>query len=237
MRDLAWGGVPNLRDLGGLSGQLGTTRFGRVARGPRRELLDDAGWLAARAWGLSTIVDLRCAYETGPRDGDPRPMTPPDVVVLSAPTEDHANAEFRATCFPILDSPAYWPHHLRILPGLVRTALETIAQARPGVLIHCSAGRDRTGLVTALLLANAGVDAGAIADDYELSVRAMAGTPSHQPTADRQSTWDEERVSAFLNGARPLVLQLVEDAPAHLERIGLGEDDRSRLRALLLDAD
>ena len=49
-----------VRDLGGLpTVDGGATAFGRVARGPRRELLDARGWDAARAWGLRTVVDLR----------------------------------------------------------------------------------------------------------------------------------------------------------------------------------
>lgn len=227
--------MPNIRDLGGLPTRHATTLFGRVARSPRRELLDDAGWDAATAWGLRTIIDLRCRYETGPREGDPDTTPPTGVTIISAPTEDHDNPEFRDACFPILDSPAYWPHNLRILPNLVRATLEAIAHATPGVLIHCSAGRDRTGLVTALLLANAGVHPDAIADDYALSVRAMVGTHTHAPTHDTQSTWQPDQVDAWITHIRPLVLQFVNDAPDHLNTIELSTTTREQLRLLLLN--
>ncbi len=188
-RKLDWG-IPNVRDLGGLEGRWGVTRFGRVARGPRRELLSEAGWDEARRWGLATVVDLRGSSETGRRDGDPSigPSVLDGITVVSAPTEDHDNAEFREICFPILDSPEYWPHNLRILPHLVLATLTAIAAARPGVLVHCSAGRDRTGLVSALLLANAGVAPEAVADDYAASVMVMAGVSSHSPTHDGKPT-------------------------------------------------
>ena len=219
MRELDWGGVPNIRDLGGLTGRWGVTRHGRVARGPRRELIPEQGWRAARGWGLRTVVDLRCPEEQGRRDGDPRvgEETLRDVVIRCAPTEDHDNTEFRETCFPILDSPEYWPHNLRILPGLVAAALTTLAAAEPGILVHCSAGRDRTGMVTAILLANAGV-------------------ASHAPTHDRQAAWNDEQVKAWLRRTRPLVERFASGIPAHLEMIGLPETTRNRLRALLLDA-
>jgi hypothetical protein len=49
----------------------------------------------------------------------------------------------------------------------VRNALEAVADAPAGgVLVHCAGGRDRTGLVAALLLRLAGVDAATVADDY-----------------------------------------------------------------------
>ena len=238
MRELDWGGAPNIRDLGGLAGRWGETRYGRVARGPRRELIPEQGWRAARDWGLRTVVDLRCPEEQGRRDGDPRveEETLRDVVIRCAPTEDHDNAEFRETCFPILDSPEYWPHNLRILPGLVAAALTTLAAAEPGIFVHCSAGRDRTGMVTAILLANAGVAPGVVADDYAQSVRAMAGVASHAPTHDRQAAWSDEQVKAWLHRTRPLVERFASGIPAHLEMIGLPEITRNRLRELLLDA-
>lgn len=234
VRELHWGSVPNIRDLGGLPGFRGPTRFGRIARGPRRELLDSSGWQAARDWGLRTVVDLRCPYETGLQDGDPGSQTPHGVTVIAAPTEDHDNAEFRRVCFPILDSPEYWPHNLRILPWMVRATLEAIADATPGILVHCSAGRDRTGMVTALLLGNAGVSPEAIADDYALSVRAMAGVGTHAPTHDAQTTWNHEEVDSWIAAVRPMVEHFARATPEHLNTIGLSAETRQRLQDLLL---
>lgn len=237
VRALDWDGYRNCRDLGGLPTSSGLTRPGRVARGPRRELLTTAGWAQARSWGLRTVVDLRCADEVGPRDGDPvpDPAALDGIVVVPAPTEDHGDAEFRRTCFPILDSPAYWPHNLRILPDLVRRTLEAVADAEPGVLVHCSAGRDRTGMVTTLLLANAGATPEAIADDYAASVRAMAGgAPSNAPTPDRQAGWGTEEVARWLTATRPLVVDFAAGVRRHLDQVGLRPTAREHLRALLL---
>ncbi|MFD1718540.1 tyrosine-protein phosphatase [Georgenia deserti] len=130
MRDLDWDGGRNLRDLGGLPTPLsptGATVAGRVARGARRELITTKGWLAAAEWGIRSIVDLRSPAEVGPLDGDASDA-PPDVDVVLAPTEDQTHPEFRAACLPILDSPEYWQHNVRILPGHVRGALEAIAR-------------------------------------------------------------------------------------------------------------
>lgn len=236
VRALDWDGYPNCRDLGGLPTPSGPTRTGRIARGPRRELLTTTGWAQARRWGLRTVVDLRCADEVGRQDGDPTPEPTPlqSIELILAPTEDHANLEFRKTCFPILDSPEYWPHNLRILPDLVLRTLEAIAAATPGVLVHCSAGRDRTGMITALLLANAGVAPELIADDYAESVRAMAGTRSNSPTPDRQTRWGPTEVATWLAETRPLVVAFARRIDEHLEEIGLRHAQRDRLRSLLL---
>jgi len=238
MRDLDWDGCPNLRDLGGLPtprSATGLTRTGRLARGPRREQLTGPGWSAARSWGLTTVVDLRCASEVGPRPGDPDvdPAATDGIDVVHAPTEDHDDAAFRRVCFPVLDSPEYWPHNWRILPRLVRTALETVADAAPGVLVHCSAGRDRTGMISALLLGNAGVAPDDVAADYAASVRAMAGRPSHAPTVDRQQGWTKAEVDAWLATTTPLVRDVAARTDVAFDAVGLGEHHRDRLRDLL----
>jgi hypothetical protein len=238
VRILGWDGYFNCRDLGGLPTPAGPTRLGRIARGPRRELLTSSGWAAAREWGLRTVVDLRCTYEAGLREGDPVPdaSVMEEVSVISAPTEDHSSEEFRRICFPILDSPEYWSHNLRILPELVRRALELIAASEPGVLIHCSAGRDRTGMISALLLANAGVAPEVIAEDYAISVRQMAGAGTRAPTVDRQQAWRPAQAEAWITQIRPIVVAFAEGVGQQLDQIGLLDSDRRRLRALLLPA-
>jgi hypothetical protein len=67
-------------------------------------------------------------------------------------------------------------------------AVAAVADARPGgVLVHCTIGRDRTGLVSLLLLALVGVAPADIADDYELSnprlepLRDRSGAGRHRP--------------------------------------------------------
>ena len=238
MRDLDWHGYVNARDLGGLPTALsptGSTIFGRVARGPRRELLTAAGWAAAREWGLCSVVDLRCGPEIGGRDGDPASAEDARLSIIHAPTEDHDNLEFREVCFPILDSPAYWPHNWRILPHLVRDALRAIASAPAGVLVHCSAGRDRTGMISALLLGNAGVSPAAIADDYAQSVRAMAGAAAHLPTYDRQAVWTPEQVEAWIGDTAPMVREVAAHTDDVFAQIGVTPAERARLRALLVE--
>lgn len=236
MRILDWDGLRNVRDLGGLPTPLSpssTTSLGRIARGPRRELLTTNGWRAATEWGLRSIVDLRQANEVGRRDADPDAEVPEAVFVTLAPTEDHNNAEFREVCFPILDSPEYWQHNVRILPELVRESLEAIASSEPGVLIHCAAGRDRTGMVSALLLANAGVPTANIVEDYTVSVRAMAGTAAGGPTHDRQATWSPTQVDLWLAEVTPHISRFVADPEAVLDEIELDVPTRHTLRGML----
>ncbi|WIE75172.1 tyrosine-protein phosphatase [Curtobacterium sp. MCSS17_007] len=157
-----------------------------------------------------------------------------EVRVVHAPTEDQDDPEFRAVCFPILDSPEYWRHNWRILPDLVLAALHAVADAPSGVLVHCSAGRDRTGMISALLLANAGVPPALVAEDYASSVRAMAGSGTHAP-GDRQASWDADEVTDWLAVTAPIVEDVAADVDAAFATVGADADLRTRLRALLTE--
>ncbi|WP_062077246.1 tyrosine-protein phosphatase [Demequina globuliformis] len=239
MRDLDWDGLRNVRDLGGLPTPLsrtGTTVVGRIARGPRRELMTTAGWSAAGQWGLRSIVDLRAEVESGRREGDPDAHVPGDVSITRAPTEDWDDPQFREVCLPVLDSPEYWQHNVRILPDLVRATLEAIAASTPGVLVHCSAGRDRTGMVAALLLANAGVAPADILADYGDSVRAMATGVEHGgPTADPQALFSPAQVEQWLGEVGVHVVEFAQRADAHMAELHLDPEVKQRLRAFLTE--
>lgn len=236
MRTLTWDGYRNARDLGGLPTPLsrtGTTSTGRVARGPRREWLTAAGRADASRWGVRTVVDLRNADEHGRRPGDPEVagVAWGGVTVVHAPTEDPDHVEFMEICGPVLDMPVYWRDNARLLPRHLRRVLVAIADADPGVLVHCSAGRDRTGMVSALLLGMAGVPADHVAADWAESVRTMAGTGN--AWHDRQASWTPDEVERFLRGSIPVVQEFVDDIDRVLDVIGLDDEIRTQLRDLL----
>ncbi|MHA7221391.1 tyrosine-protein phosphatase [Arthrobacter sp. RHLT1-20] len=151
---------------------------GGVFRMGRREWLTEAGWQQAYDGGIRTVVDLRNPAERRRRDSDPvvgeETLAAFDVVL--APTEDPDNAEFRRLCVPYLNDPASYPDNARIFPEKLAGVFKAVAAARGGVVIHCSAGRDRSGMIAAMLQDLAGAGEDSIVRGYE---RAMRGINDH----------------------------------------------------------
>ena len=166
-RELSWDGCVNVRDLGG----LGQIRPGAVVRmeAPRR--LSEAGWAAAWAHGVRTVLDLRDAGEREP-DRAPRPA---DITTVHVPL-DPVGTPFYEHWKKIdnLASPLYFPAMLAEHPERVIAAVRAIANAEPGcVVFHCAGGKDRTGLLALVLLTLAGATPEEIIADYLLSYDRM----------------------------------------------------------------
>ncbi len=209
----------------------GATRFARIFRSGRPDGLDAAAWDRLIDAGIGTIVDLRNADEIVPL-----PERPDHLHVAHRPIEDQSDEEFMAEWGEHLGSPRYYLTVLRRWPQLVADALSAIADADPGsaVLVHCSAGRDRTGMIAALLLTAAGASLDAVQSDYELGMRGIrrdlpAGAPN-----DRQLS-DEDFEAAVIEHRNDLAAFLAQvDVAGMLEAAGTPGDTLERAAARLL---
>lgn len=233
-RDVTWDGAVNARDLGGVAGLVAR---GRLYRMGRREWLTGRGWQQAWDEGVRTVIDLRNSEEVGPRSGDPQvPGTAAARFrIIGLPTEDSSDPEFRALCGPYLNSPRYYSDNLHRWPERFAAVTRAVITAPPGgVIVHCAAGRDRTGLVSALLLSACGVPAQDIADDYAVAVRAMNERYRSQ-TSPRERPRSEPELRAWLETTRGHLLDLLAalDAGAYLSAAGLNAGELAALTSRL----
>lgn len=240
-RDLDWPNCVNARDLGGLpTVGGGTTRRGAVVRSDGLDRLNDQGWRALEAYGVRTIVDLRNEIE---RDAEPYTC---GLDVVHAPVEDDTDVEFIAQWRPF-SSPHYYAAALERWPDRTAAAVAAVARAGPGcVVLHCGMGRDRTGLVSMLLLAVAGVAAGDIADDYELSTARLPPldrdrllrTPSRvnaRSMPELEDDLERERRRRERMSDRDAILATLAslDVAGYLRAAGLSDEDLHAVRARL----
>lgn len=167
-------GAVNARDVGGLPTVDGrTTRAGVLLRSDNLQDLSPADVRRLQELGLRTVLDLRTAPEVeiigpGPlRNTDVRhvhlDLIPlgldgrENLVDRTVPREDageHAMDHF-------------YIDYVRDAPQGIAQALREIGDPRNGaVLVHCAAGKDRTGVVVALALSLVGVTRDAVVADY-----------------------------------------------------------------------
>ncbi|PUB26165.1 tyrosine phosphatase family protein [Promicromonospora sp. AC04] len=240
-----WDGAVNLRDLGGLPLDDGeSTAPGRVWRSGAPEPITPTGWAEALDDGLTAVVDLRNPAEIKQaRDLMPDAARPRELVTRNTPTEDPGDPHFLETCGPWLDHPRSYAPNTAMYPHLFAGVFRAIADAPGPVLVHCAAGRDRTGMITAMLLSLTGVEHQAIADDYERAFRGTThrgGGVSYDVergawVQHRGETWTAQQLEERVGERRAALLAwLVDlDPAAYLRYVGLDEPRIKGLRALL----
>ncbi|MFD7642385.1 tyrosine-protein phosphatase [Kitasatospora sp. NPDC059795] len=165
-RRLDWDGCLNVRDLGGLPTRDGRrTRTGAIVRADNLDRLTAEGQNAMLAHGVRTVIDLRDQTEY-------RPLLPtPDTVdLVRIPLDALAGPDWWARFGALDGTPLSFRPYLDHCRDAVARLVSAVAHARDGgVVVHCGAGRDRTGLAALVLLALADVEPAAIAEDYLLS--------------------------------------------------------------------
>lgn len=162
-------GVENVRDLGGLplTGG-GTTRFGQLLRCARLHELTDADveWLTG-TYGVRTVIDLRSPREVE-RDG-PTPLERAGVRTehLSVLPEGQRPIPRDDEDPKLFNYRGYLEHRPDNVLAAVR--LLTDPDTAGPALVHCAAGKDRTGVYCALVSDAVGVSRDAVVEDYAMS--------------------------------------------------------------------
>ena len=195
-------GLANLRDVGGLpTDDGGTIAPGRLLRSDNLQTLTDADQRRLLALGLTDVIDLRSGYEAeqegpgplsasgvriqqfslfrewraGCRRGQarrtPRGAARGGVAVGGSDARGRAGRRARLDLLQL-------PAGASRLGGRPRSGR---SRAAPGAaLVHCAAGKDRTGTIVALALSVAGAQRDAIVADYAATLRTDRA--DHRPT-------------------------------------------------------
>jgi len=245
-RTLIWDGCVNVRDLGGHPTANGETRFGRIVRADLIRRLSDDGWEALLAYGVRSIVDLRHQQEV---DADEPPHELAVDVVHVPLFPDPASPDWpeidvigRKAGVGAPGTRAVYGELLRRFPDRMAAAVSAVADApEGGVVVHCMAGKDRTGLVTALLLRLAGVPSEAIGEDYavtEINLREATERWIAEAQTDEERDF-RRRVSGTPAEAMVGVLEELEerhgDVGAYLQAGGATPAAIGAVRARLLE--
>jgi protein-tyrosine phosphatase len=242
---LEWEGCLNVRDLGGLPTETGrTTQPGRVVRADNVRRLTDVGWRSLAAHGVTRIVDLRLAEEfvnDEPRDVDI------EVVHISVFGESF-DEEYIAVLDEHLDAVEDVADHyawsyvdfLERYRELFGRAFAAVADADGVVVVHCMGGKDRTGLVSALMLRLVGVSHEVIGADYAVSAANLQPRNAEwlESMPDDRTRARVVKLSQTPAEAMVRVLEEIEarygDVASYLRAAGLDDEQVARLEERLV---
>ncbi|GAB2496282.1 tyrosine-protein phosphatase PtbB [Luteococcus sediminum] len=259
-------GVVNMRDLGGRP----TAGGGRIRPGVllRSDNLQDLPAASVRRLvdevGISDVVDLRTdlerrvvgegplkreelrfheltlypegAKETGiPDDRDEEPdRLPWEGDFEAAAHERQEHDEHLAN---------HYLGYLTQRPDHVMAALKAIAHAPGAVLVHCAAGKDRTGTICALALSEVGVPREEVVADYDTSnqrteqiMQRLASTEPYATDLVGQSVADQTTPASTMRMLLASLDQTSGGPSGWMRAHGWSEDDARALRAKLVDA-
>jgi protein-tyrosine phosphatase len=165
-RHIRLAGLFNLRDAGGFPTVAGgRVRWRTLFRSDALGNLDQDGIATLAEFGLRTIVDLRTHIEAE--------LAPSAVAGLDAQTIHISllSGDLQALPYELGEIYRYM---IDERGGAIAAAIKALsARSALPALVHCSAGKDRTGIVIALILAVLGVPDQVIAADYALSARYL----------------------------------------------------------------
>jgi protein tyrosine/serine phosphatase len=238
-RNLTFSAAYNFRDVGGYAGLDGrTVRWRRLFRADSLHRLEGEDWETFAALGVKTVIDLRREFEVAEhgRVAEQEGLDYRNLVLEHVDWGDVPHPDDVVHERWLADRYLNFAEDGR---AALSTALSIIAdpEAAP-VVVHCMAGKDRTGVTCALALSLLGVSDEDIAADYALTTAAMqtlvAYLKEHNPTAidGQEHMFDSpaETMMLFLADLRSLHGSIENYA----REIGLKDEQVAALRNHLL---
>jgi len=161
--DLSWQGAVNAREICGNFYRMG-----------RHEWVSALGWQQMHEDGVRKVVDLRNPAEIQRREHDPAvpAASLAQIEMVNLPLETSGNERFEAVAVPYMNHTNMYQLVCEEFGDQLRAVFENLANSHGSTVIHCSAGRDRSGLVATLLLDLAGCGDQILRHD-ELAVRGI----------------------------------------------------------------
>jgi protein-tyrosine phosphatase len=237
-RHLPLEGTYNVRDIGGYATADGQqTRWRTIYRADSLHRLSLAAQEFLLGYGLRTIIDLRLPGEVS---------AAPNVFATGGVVRYRHHSVLGDTqrgATSTISLAQMYRHILDNAQETIAAALAILAEpdALPAI-VHCTAGKDRTGLVIALLLGLARVPDATIAADYALTARYLEGDFWHEARQRASASgYDWAQYQQFLACPPELMLETLGyiderygGIPGYLRQIGLSETQLTALRAALV---
>jgi protein tyrosine/serine phosphatase len=164
-------GAVNFRDLGGYQAADGRRiRWRTLFRADSLSRLSPADRSVLRQLGVATVIDLRTSYEL---EGGRFPVEEIPVGFHHVPLLDTLPSPEKFDLAPGMLAAQYAEIARDAAPQIARVLTIVAERHAHPVIVHCTAGKDRTGVLVAVLLSLLGVDEQTVVHDYAQSAEAM----------------------------------------------------------------
>jgi protein-tyrosine phosphatase len=240
-RHLNLAGASNFRDLGGYPTRDGrTVRWRQIFRSNHLAHLTSDDVTTVRALGVKSAFDFR-----GTAERTEAQCSMPEISVHSLPVEPTVVAALRAIA--AAGTPLATSHAVEVMRDSYRSYVQQntpryralfahLLEDSAPLVIHCTAGKDRTGFACALILHTLGVPDEVISEDYLLTNRFYRRDPnsgSDLPDDVKQVLGSVQ--TAFLGAAFEAIGTDYGDLETYLQKgLGLGAAERAALTARYL---
>src|SRR6202035_3724487 len=237
-RHLNLAGASNFRDLGGYPGRDGrTVRWRQIFRSNHLGHLTEADIEVLRPLGLKSAFDFR-----GTEERAEAMCAVAEITVHSLPIEPSVTAELRsrlAAGGPGLPADALevmrdsYRNYVRQNTPSYRALFSHLLEDRAPLVIHCTAGKDRTGFACALILHALGVPEKTIGEDYLLTNRFYRRDPASAPDlpADVSKVLGTVETSLLAAAFEAISADYGDLENYFSEGLGLGARERAGLEA------
>jgi len=183
-------------------------------------------------YGIQTVLDLRKPDEVA-ESPNPLPVFRPGLSYHNISLVDFARPRIE---FPTLAQD--YKDGLISFSGQIGQILKAAANAGDGgILIHCAGGKDRTGLISALLLRIAGVSISIAAEDYALSEKREWNWLENGPGTRDEREKAYQRLAPRASVMTEVLQDIERDCgglEGYLAMAGVGEGDVERIRFRLV---
>ena len=234
-RQLPLACAENVRDLGGYatkSGQI--TQFHRFVRSGDMHSLNLDDQQSLLDYGIKSVIDLRMSWEI-----KAQPNVFHRSVMLDYRIHDFWGDRFddyrsiNKTAPPARKLADLYCRGLELSGFVMAEIMRTFAEKQTGYLFHCRSGKDRTGLVAAMLLAIAGVADDTICQDFALTQQYLKTGATNPIAASAPGAWQKTCEPETMQITLDFLTDRYGCATSYLQHNGLLSSELQRIKDCL----